>query len=149
VKSIFLAAMVSLCVPSVVYAEVIALCGESTGYSYFMEDGLVAPGDGGWGEDKISSGNIILTRDGKNYDITYTDTTGGTRSATSDGGVVTGTDDGAGTIVVIVIYKTDAGIGAEHYLFRRNGEYGEVVWGTIKSTVVFSKVSAFKSVCKF
>jgi hypothetical protein len=40
--------------------QVLALCGESKGTTFFLEGGLVPPGQGGWKEDGLTGGAIVL-----------------------------------------------------------------------------------------
>lgn len=66
-------------------AEIITRCGASKGYSYFFKGALVPKDKSGWQEDSISGGDILLVKNGKDYDIIYTDALGGTKSARADG----------------------------------------------------------------
>lgn len=85
-------------------AEIVATCGASEGRSYYIPGGLVTAKDAGWADEKISKGSFQLLRSGDEYDIVFTDSTGGTLSSKGDGATTTGFYDQAGNLVVIVMY---------------------------------------------
>ena len=64
-------------------------CGESNGYAYYFEGGLVGEELSGFQEDGISNGKFSLTvNDEGEADILAIDATGTIKSATSEGGNV-------------------------------------------------------------
>jgi|TARA_B110000211_G_C13874664_1_gene462393 hypothetical protein len=64
-------------------------CGESNGYAYYFEGGLVGEELSGFQEDGISNGKFSLTvNDEGEADILAIDATGTIKSATSQGGNV-------------------------------------------------------------
>jgi len=80
-------------------------CGESTGYAYYFEGGLVNKANSGFLEDGITSGKISLTLNDKNEaDILTLDATGTLKSATSQGGEVIALPAGEGSMNWVVIY---------------------------------------------
>lgn len=83
------------------HAQVVATCGASTGYSYFLPGPTVPPEEVGWAEDGISNGGIQLIRDGDSFDIVYTDAIGG-RSVQADGATVIGYPASSGFLVLAV-----------------------------------------------
>lgn len=86
-------------------AEILALCGASDGYAYYLPKNLSKPDDAGWTDDAISTGSFQLIRAGEDFDIIYTDTTGHTLSAKGDGGSISGIVTEDGDVVVQVIYE--------------------------------------------
>jgi len=64
--------------------KVVAVCGASSGKSYFMQELQK-----GWQDDQISSGNLIFLIDNQNNpDVLFIDATQGVRSATLEGAKV-------------------------------------------------------------
>jgi hypothetical protein len=89
------------CAP--VSADVVASCGASEGWGYFVPSGLVPKEESGWEKDRISKGSFQLVRRLEEWDIVYTDTIG-TTSARATGGQVFGFATKDGDIVVNVLY---------------------------------------------
>jgi hypothetical protein len=100
-------------VASVGRAEIVATCGASEGYGYFIPKRLVLPAESGWEGEKISKGSFQLIRSGDDWDIIFTDATGGTLSSRADGGSVSAVITEEGDTVVQVIY----GGSVETYVF--------------------------------
>src|SRR5262245_35124213 len=96
-------ALLALSLLSTARAEVLAVCGSSKGWAYYVPGGISPVEQSEWTEDKISSGNFQLIRSGQDYDVIFTDASGGTLSAKGDGGEIVGfsTDDGD---VVVTIF---------------------------------------------
>jgi len=113
------------------FAEIVASCGASKGHAYYVSKGLVQPKDSGWTEDAISEGSFQLIRSGEDWDVIYTDASGGTLSARADGGVTSGfvTDDG--DVVLQIIY----GKSVEVYVF----------WLSLKAPMVSYSQAKFGS----
>jgi hypothetical protein len=88
-----IALMLSVLVTGAAVSKDIAICGESEGYSYFPDAGLLAlssPKDTGkWIADAISPGRLTLSTGlGHKLDLLYTDASGVVASATSNGAQV-------------------------------------------------------------
>lgn len=113
-------------------AEVVFECGASEGWSYFFEDPRFPETDVGWQTDQISTGQILLLKEGTEYEIAFGDAIGAQTVGAQGGEVLplAGSGDLSNYIALLVIYP---GPYFEHYLFRRDlsGE-GEVVWGSMK-----------------
>lgn len=102
-------------------AEVLVECGASQGWAYYTAGGVIAPADAGWAEDRITGGKTALLFDGTNaqspFDVLYTDSSGGTRTAKSDGLSVTLLAiDNAGMLVLVLGDKL-----VETYHFTNEG----------------------------
>ena len=52
-----------ICAPIVHAVEVIAECGSINGHAFYPARGLVPDDKSGWGEDKITGGNVIFIRE--------------------------------------------------------------------------------------
>lgn len=74
--------------PMIAQGNVITRCGESDGWAYFFEGGLVGPGQGGWKEDAISGGAIEVHLVDEKLDLVFFDATGGPYSHTLEGAEV-------------------------------------------------------------
>jgi len=122
--------------------ELIATCGASKGYSYYVEGGLIPKESAGYQEDGISRGSIQLLLDGNEADIVQIDGTDTRRSAKDEGGSVLPVVNGS-NIAVLVLYQ---GV-VENYVFRMNTS--EVTWS--KSTFGYSldKHSVLRAPCVF
>lgn len=81
-------------------------CGESNGYAYYFEGGLVGKDLAGFQEDGISNGQFSLTvNDEGEADILAIDATGAIKSATSQGGTVAIFDSGDGGLNWLAMYS--------------------------------------------
>ena len=89
-----------------VFANTLSVsCGESKGYSYYFESGVVDKKNSGFSDDGITGGLISLTLDDKNKgDVLSKDATGVLKSATSQGAVVTVLDASENGVNWVVIY---------------------------------------------
>src|SRR5687768_9923772 len=79
-----------------VSADVVATCGASEGWGYYVPGGSNPDQNPEWVKDAISKGSFQLIRSGDDFDIVFTDSTGGTVSTKGDGGTTAGeiTPDG-------------------------------------------------------
>jgi len=131
------------------HGETIAICGASFGKSYYLDNPLLPKSSGGWRDDSINPGRLQLIRDGaSNFDVLYTDASGGTRSARGEGFDV----HRLVTVepyryVLIGVHRTAATI--EHWIFELD-VYGRgvVVWGTIRGDPPLPKSSLMKAECR-
>jgi hypothetical protein len=100
----------------------------SDGLAYFPPSRLVPREKSGWLDDRISKGSFQLVQSGDDYDIIFTDASGGTLSSKGDGGRVSATYDESGNLLVLILY---AGKTFESYVF----------WFAVKSerTVTYSQ----------
>jgi hypothetical protein len=126
---------------SPVQAAVLAECGASSGQTFIIERGIVAPGDGGWMDDGISGGSIVLLQDGDNYDIVFGDITGGTLSAKGDGAQVflVGHPDAGPVILVVYPQVTE--------LYQFDLTNGFVLWSQHKYAGLVDKAALFYASC--
>jgi hypothetical protein len=127
-------------IASPVWAQVVATCGASKGYSYFLPGPLTSADQAGWEEDGISNGGLQLLQDGDNFDIVYTDAVG-SRSAKADGATVFGYQAAAGILVLLVYPDV-----LETYQF--NLESKQLAWTQNKAFATIRKVAAFTSNCQ-
>jgi hypothetical protein len=128
-------------------ADVLAVCGASEGHSYYLPGGLVSKEDSGWATDGIKAGSFQLIRSGTDYDIIFTDASGGTLSARADGGHVIATPDASGNLLVLIAYP---GKTLESYVFwfaiasEQTVTYSQAKYGTR-----LPKHSLLKASCKW
>lgn len=85
-------------------ADVVATCGESKGHAYYLQGPIVPASKAGWTEDGVSGGSFQLIRSGDDWDIVFTDVSGGTVSSKGDGGTTAGEVTADGDIVVFISY---------------------------------------------
>ena len=83
-------------------------CGESKGYAYFFEGGLVDKKNSGFSEDGINGGLTSLTLNDNNGDVLFKDATGILKSASSQGAVVLTLNAGENGINWVVIFPDGA-----------------------------------------
>lgn len=95
-------------------ADVLAVCGASDGHAYYLPGGIVSKEDSGWTADGIKVGSFQLIRSGTDYDVIFTDASGGTVSSKGDGGHVIATPDASGNLLVLITYP---GKTLESYVF--------------------------------
>ena len=93
IRRVATALMLSTLMTGAAVSKDIAICGESEGYSYFPNAGLLALSSpkyaGKWIEDAISPGRFTLsTGVGDKLDLFFTDASGAVGSATSNGAQV-------------------------------------------------------------
>lgn len=122
-------------------AEVVARCGASKGFAYYPEIGLVQAGQGGWKEDGITRGEILLLRDGTEFDVIHTDAAG-TRSSKADGARVIGISATDARIIVLVAYPEVVETYALWFSTR------ELLWTQIKAAGLVDKAATFRSECR-
>jgi hypothetical protein len=139
--------LVLFLVPLVLRAEVLATCGASDGYAYFPPGPLVPKDESGWTPDGISKGSFQLIRSGDDYDIIFTDTTGGTLSAKADGGLITTTASEHGNLLVIVLYPSKT---LETYVFWFSVKAEKTVtYSQAKYGATIPKHSLMRASCKW
>lgn len=125
------------------WGEVLMECGASSGHTFYLKGGLVAPGDEGWEEDRIPDGRIVLSREGSDFDLTYKDVFGVAPSVRSDGGTVVPLSYRAGRLLLLIVHRGSE--VTETYLFSFQDH--EVAWTQAKSTGLVDKVAAFRASC--
>ena len=70
-------------------AATLAICGAEAGQAYYAEGGLVTKSGAGWTTDRIQDGRSTLSRDNNgNYDVTFSDASGGVYSSREQGALV-------------------------------------------------------------
>jgi hypothetical protein len=123
-------------------AQVVATCGTSSGYSYYVEGGYVEKSKAGFSEDGISSGSIQLVINGDDADIIVIDATNTSKSAKEQGGTVVAVKNGS-NIGVAIFYE---GV-IENYVFRI--DTSEVTFSKATFGYMLDKHSVFKAACVF
>jgi hypothetical protein len=141
--------MLSTLMTGAAVSKDIAICGESEGYSYFPNAGLLALSSpkyaGKWIEDAISPGRFTLsTGVGDKLDLFFTDASGAVGSATSNGAQVIRLGQTKEALAVIVIYP---GKIVETYTFVQSREGAEAIWSSNKYGAPILKISAFRTPC--
>ena len=132
-------------------ASMLTRCGESSGWSFFFEGGLVGPGQGGWKEDGIKGGAIEVHLVKDNLDVVFYDATGGPYSHNLDGANVyltaTRHTEIGGRSFTVVVDNRGSGL-LETYLFNLNAVgVGTVVWSTMRTGGLFPKGSLMTASC--
>ena len=125
-------------------AEVVATCGASKGHGYYIPKGTVTIEDSGWSEEGISKGRFQLIRSGKNWDVVFTDSTGGTLSSRGDGGSISAIETKDGDIIVQVLYP----INMETYVFWLSLKQPKVTYSQAKFATPIPKHSLMVANCK-
>jgi hypothetical protein len=141
--------VLGLLLPSVVFADDIAVCGESEGHSYYAYRNLVSEEkDSGWKEDGIKNGKFTLKITDNKLDILISDASGGLFSSKDDGGNVVLVGSGKDFVNVVAIYPTTSVV--ESYIFQtlRNGK-AQAMWTHSKADTPITKVSSFVADCSF
>jgi hypothetical protein len=136
------ALLLALTAPSV--ADVLATCGASDGYGYYPETAVVSKKDSGWQRDGISKGSFQLIMSGDDYDIVFTDASGGTLSARADGGHVSATTESGGNLLVLVLYP---GKTLESYVFWFGTKEKRVTYSQAKYGAKIAKHSLMEASC--
>ena len=89
-------------------AEILVTCGSADGFAYYSEGGIIDRDRAGWTEDGIAGAETSLLFDPSNpeepFDVLYTDSTGGTRTAKSDGGYVSAIRIDSAGILILTVY---------------------------------------------
>jgi hypothetical protein len=98
-------------------------------------------------DDGVSNGSFQLIRSGNDYDIIFTDASGGTVSSRADGGTVSATPEPDGNLLVFVFYP---GKTLETYVFWF-GVKGErtVTYSQAKYGATIEKHSLMKASCQW
>ncbi len=140
--AIVIAAVISATHSAIAAEGVLARCGASKGYGYFLYDEIMNPKGPSWNEDGISDGKILLVKLGDEWDIQFGDTVGeyGYRQ---DGAKVIplGGADGKMTIGAFAGSYTDV------YTFDFTQK--EVVWSSHKIGTPIPKVGTYRANCSF
>ena len=101
-QALFVRAVLAAC--DMASAEVVATCGASKGCAYFIPGPVVPKDKAGWTEDGVTGGSLQLIRNGNNYDIVYTDVSGGTVSSKAEGATVIAERSSVGDVVLLLAY---------------------------------------------
>lgn len=138
-------AILLLSIAASAQADVLASCGASDGHGYYPHSAVVGQQDSGWRRAGISKGSFQLISSGDDYDIIFTDATGGTLSARADGGHVSATRDSRGNILVIVLYP---GMTIETYVFWFGTKEHTVTYSQAKYGATIPKHSLMRAACE-
>ncbi len=109
--------------PSFAYAEDVAVCGGSDGYSYYSYRKMGESNNTGWQEDKMSDGRFTFTIDDNGLlDLLVSDATGKVFSSVSQGAKIFPASLSDDAVSIIVLYEN---ILIETYVFQKlkNGLY--------------------------
>jgi hypothetical protein len=136
--------LISIIISSQAHSGVIASCGSSSGYSYYVDNGFIQPESAGFTDDTITDGVIQLISEPDNeMDIILIDATGQRLSIVKDGAKLVPLFYG-GNIHVIAVYP--AGV-VENYTFRV--PTNEVTWTKSSYGQLIDKASVFRAKCLF
>jgi len=98
--------MVALLATSFVRAEVVASCGASSGYGYYVDNGVIPSEKTGFSEDTIRNGVIqLVVSANKDLDIVHIDATGTKLSIAEDGAQLVPLFNGS-NIHIIAVYPS-------------------------------------------
>ena len=125
-------------------AEVVATCGASEGWSYYIPGPLVPEKESGWFKDGISKGSFQLIRSGDDFDIIFTDAFDRTISARADGADVVGFPNAKGDYIVSVMY----GVTFETYIFWLSQKAPTVSYSQAKFGADLQKHSLLVAPCR-
>ena len=96
-------------------AQNIAICGDTSGYSYYPYHGLVKQGDSGMTSDAITGGKVTVKKLSQDeYDVLFAGSDGSIVSSKQDGGSVFLVLSNSSAFVFAIIYP---GENAEYYSF--------------------------------
>jgi hypothetical protein len=125
-------------------SDVIASCGSSAGFGYYVNNGVIPADKVGFSEDTISNGVIqLLAKNEDKFDIIHIDATGQRLSIVEDGAQLFPLFNGT-NLHIVAIYP--AGV-VENYTFRIGSN--EVTWTKSSFGVLIDKTSVFRSQCLF
>lgn len=132
-------------------AKDIAICGESDGYSYFPNAGLLAqtnPDEADkWRTDSVSPGRFTLsTGVGDELDLFYTDASGAVSSASSNGAQVIMVGRTKEALALIVVYP---GKTVDSFTFVQSQKGAQAIWSSNRYGAPILKISAFHAPCSF
>jgi hypothetical protein len=140
--------MFSFLSPMILRAGVVTSCGEPQGYAFYQEGGLVQNGKGGWVEDGVTGGRIIVTKEKDAFEILYQDATKHLRSSTEDDGdQIIKVEEASGTLVLLLLNPTAR---LETYVFKIDGNgRGVLFWSQQKygDSLPVRKYALFRAVC--
>lgn len=125
-------------------ADVVATCGPSKGWGYYVRGGLNEDQKPEMIEDWISKGSFQLIRRRGEFDIVITDASGGTFSSTADGGTVIAAETPAGDYVVHVFYPRLV----ETYVFWLSDDPPTVSFSQAKFATPVPKHSLMVATCR-
>jgi hypothetical protein len=125
-------------------AEVIATCGASDGWAYYVPGGISPVKKAEWTKDGISKGSFQLIRSGEDFDVIFSDASGGTLSAKADGATVIGAATPGGDYIVHVLYA----IAAETYVFWMSDKPPTVSFSQAKFAAHIPKHSLMVAACR-
>jgi hypothetical protein len=142
---LFLTLIVFLLTSNVHSADFSISCGDSSGYAYYFEGGLVDESNSGFVEDGITGGQISLTlNDNNEADILTLDATGVLKSASSQGGSIHAIKTGDNAVNWIAIYGDGT---LEVYSYNGNSNTVASYRNTVGNERI-AKNSIFVSSCK-
>ena len=87
-KRILLVALLSVFMIGSVRAEIIAECGASAGYSFYLQGPNVPANKSGWTDDKISKGSTSIVLIDDKFDVLFSDGNSKNKSSRADGAQV-------------------------------------------------------------
>jgi len=99
-----------------VYAQDIAVCHSPKGRAYYPTMGMVPIDKSGWKDDGITGGRYTLTKQAKDFDVLYTDSTKRVASSKGNGASVSPLRVGPDNFSIFVYYPNDT---IEIYSFMR------------------------------
>jgi hypothetical protein len=119
-------------------------CGDSSGYAYYFEGGLVEKSKSGFVQDGITGGQISLTLNDKNEgDILTLDATGVLKSASSQGGTIMVLPAGGNSMNWLALYADGT---LEVYSYNGNSDTVASYRNTVGNAKI-AKNSIFVSNC--
>ena len=126
-------------------ADIVATCGESNGWGYYVPGGMSPTQEPEWVKDGISKGSFHLIRSGEDFDIVFTDSSGGTVSTKGDGGTIAGEVTQDGDVVVFVAYPKGA---FETWVFWLSSKKPTVSFSQAKHSTGIRKHSLMVAPCR-
>jgi hypothetical protein len=116
-KRILLVALLSVFMIGSVRAEIIAECGASAGYSFYLQGPNVPANKSGWTDDKISKGSTSIVLIDDKFDVLFSDGNSKNKSSRADGAqvILLGVNSTEKSFSLLVVYK---GNSAEIYTYH-------------------------------
>ena len=144
---IFTVFIVACCffAPSVSFAEDVAVCGNSTGKSYFADREMNPHETIGWTDDKMTGKFTFKKNDDGTLDLLYLDSTGSIKSSIAEGAKIVPASISDDAVSIVVLYPNSL---VSSYTFQiLNNKKMQVMWTQNKVETPFPKISAMVADC--
>lgn len=131
-----------------VHKNNVAVCGSSSGYSYYANRGLAEGDILGWSQDENSTGSITFKKyDDGELDLIFVDATMGSYSSIEEGATIIPASISDTSVSIISLYPNQL---SETYVFQKlkDGKM-QVMWTQAKSDTPVPKIAAWVAECSY